>query len=608
MSMAEPSSSVHLGSGSFEEALAKGLGLLDRDPSAALRQAEALVRQRPDARVFRLAAEACRKLGYIADAEGAELGAIQASLAVPEMRDAALADAEGRSAEALQIAQQFLQANPEDLLARTIAAEASIKLWELERAEQLLRTVLARAPSFLRASMLLATCLAKQVRLREAIDVLEEIIARKPENVPALTHLAQARAEVGDIDLAALIFERLVSLDETRPERWTNLAHHYRTLGRRDDSIRAFRRALAIDPSGGSAWWSLANYFPAELDDADCDAISNALNSRSGTPDEGPLHLALGLLADRAGNRRQAFDHFVEGKKIRLANQPYEPAPISSAVDGVIQLFTSNFYQQRSSSGWADASAIFINGMPRAGTTLVERILGRHSTIEGTGELRIVRNLAENVRHKVADPEHYAALLKNLSNSQISWVGERYVQATMDYRRTGKPYFIDKNNLNWMQIGLILLALPKAKVIDVRRNALDCCWANFKMLFAEGFPATNDLRHVGQFYRDYVRLFDAMKQAAPGRILSVRYEDVVDDIEGQTRRMLDFLGLEYEPDCINFHLGTEAVATASSEQVRQPLNRKGIGSADPYRQWLGPMIEELGPLAGQATATTFAGS
>ena len=146
-------------------------------------------------------------------------------------------------------------------------------------------------------------------------------------------------------------------------------------------------------------------------------------------------------------------------------------------------------------------------------------------------------------------------------------------------------------------MGLILLAIPGDLIIDVRRHALDCCWANFKMLFAREFPATNDLRHVGQFYRDYVRLFDAMKQAAPDRILSVRYEDVVDDIEGQTRRILDFLGLDFEPQCLDFHLSEGAVATASSEQVRQPLNRKGIGSAEPYRQWLGPLIEELGPLA-----------
>jgi hypothetical protein len=314
----------------------------------------------------------------------------------------------------------------------------------------------------------------------------------------------------------------------------------------------------------------------------------------------------LGYIAYRRGDHAAAFENFVAGKNARLDQLPYDPNPISTAVDGVIETFTADFYDARRQSGWSDSSPIFIIGMPRSGTTLVERILGRHSEVEGTGELKIIRNLAENVRHKLNNPQHYAALLETVSSAHLAWFGERYIEASRDYRKTSKPRFIDKNNLNWMQSGLVLLALPDAKIIDVRRNALDCCWANFKMLFSDWYPATNDLRHVGQFYRDYVRLFDAVHVAAPERILSVQYEDVVDDIEGQTRRMLDFLGLEFEAQCLDFHLTKDAVATASSEQVRQPLNRKGIGSADPYRQWLGPMIEELGPLAAKPADVTTA--
>jgi tetratricopeptide (TPR) repeat protein len=605
--MTEPSFTVHIRSGSFEEALANGQRLLDRDPSAALKQAETLVRMGKDARVYKLAAAACRKLGLKADAEGAELGAIEASLEIPLLKQAATAFAEGEAIEARRIAEQFLQSWPGDLLAMTIAAEASIELWDLDHAEQLLRSILERAPAFLRASLLLTSCLANQVRMREAMAVLGEVVARKPNNATALAQLGQMSAEVNDNEQAALIFERLAALNETQVARWTQLAHHYRIVGRRDEAIAAFRRALALDPSSGAAWWSFANYFPKELSGSDEDAIRTSMVDKAGTADEGALHLALGILADRNGDRAKAAEHFIAGKKIRLEHQPYDPGPISVAVDGVIDILSPQFYDHRKQAGWPDASPIFIIGMPRSGTTMVERMLGRHSAIEGAGEMHIMPKLAERARHEADNPENYAGLLESLSDEQLGVIGRRYVEASWDYRRSSKPLFIDKNNLNWMQIGLILLALPKAKVIDVRRNALDCCWANFKMLFAERFPATNDLRHVGQFYRDYVRLFDAMKQAAPERILSVCYEDVVDDIEGQTRRMLDSLGLEYEPDCINFHLGTEAVATASSEQVRQPLNRKGIGSAEPYWQWLGPLIEELGPLAGEATATTFAG-
>jgi hypothetical protein len=188
--------------------------------------------------------------------------------------------------------------------------------------------------------------------------------------------------------------------------------------------------------------------------------------------------------------------------------------------------------------------------------------------------------------------------LDSLSSDALAALGERYVSRTSVYRKSNKPLFIDKLNFNWVHLGFLISALPNAKIIDVRRNALDCCWANFKMLFTEGHPASNDLRHIGRFYCDYARFVDGIAAAASGRILSVRYEDVVDNIEVETRRMLDFVGLKFEPACLDFHLSTDVVATASSEQVRQPLNRRGIGSAKPYRPWLGPLIEELGPLAG----------
>lgn len=596
--MTDQPSPVYVRSGSFEEALANGQRLLDRDPTAALRQAETLVRTKKDARVFRLAAAACRKLGLKTDAEGAELGAIEASLEELQIKQASGLLADGQALDARAIGEEFLSTHPDDLLAMTIVAEASLALWDLERSEQLARLVLGRAPTFLRASMLLATNLVKQVRLHDAIAVLDDVVARKPTNVPALTFLAQLRAAAGDIDHAASLYQRLLTLDDQRAEWWMYFGQHCRAMGRREDAIGAYRRTLAIDPYNGSAWWSLANYFASTLDGQDVATIEQALTNRAGTAEEASLHLALGLVADRDGNHPEAFEHFVEGKKICLARQPHDPDRVSAGIESVVNHFTPDFYERRKSSGWSDNSPIFIVGLPRSGTTLVERVLGCHSLIEGAGELQIVPKLAEMARHRADNPDDYADMLKTLDDQQLAWVGRQYIEGSRDHRRTKKPKFIDKANLNWMQIGLILLALPNAKVIDVRRNPLDCCWANFKMLFAEGYPAANDLRHIGRFYGDYVRLFDAMHVAAPDRILSLRYEDVVDDIEGQTRRMLDFIGLEFEPQCLDFHLSESAVATASSEQVRQPLNRKGIGSAEPYRQWLGPLIEELGPLAG----------
>ena len=583
--------------GSFEDAVQHGRRLLDEHPEAALRQAETLLRSRPDSSAFRLAGAALRALRRPAEAEQAELAAIQAAFRDPELEAIAIATAEGRNANALESARIYLDQNEDDLLALTLAAEAAINCWELETSEKWLRTVLERAPSYLRASILLATCLSKQIRPRAAIAVLEEVVRRKPNNAQVLTLLAQLRAEVRDNDLAVSLHERLVELEGDRPGRWVNLAQHYRIVGRSDDAVAAFRQALSIDPNNGSAWWSLANYFRSTLTEEDETAIREALELQTGAAERGALSLALGLIEDAAGDYPAAFADFAEGKKLRLEHQPYDPEPISTAVNAVIRTFDAGFIEKHRSTGFADDSPIFILGMPRSGTTLVEQILGRHSQIEAAGELQIAQRLAEAARHEAEDPEDYAGMLRSLDKGDFARIGERYVTASAEYRASDKPHFTDKNNLNWLHIGLILLSLPKAKVIDVRRSALDCCWANFKMLFADRFPATNDLRHVGRFYRDYVKLIDFVATAMPGRILQVCYEDVVADIEGQTQRILDYLQLPFEADCLDFHRSTGAIATASSEQVRQPLNRRGIGSADSYRAWLGPLIEELGPLA-----------
>jgi cytochrome c-type biogenesis protein CcmH/NrfG len=495
------------------------------------------------------------------------------------------------------------------LLALTISADAEMELWnsgrtgDLDEVEKRLRRVLARAPTFLRATMLLATCLMKQIRIGEGIALLEQTRARKPNNRDVLGLLVRARVEVGDIEEAIVLYEKLASLEKDRPEMWVNLGQYYRIGGRRDEAIEAFRTALRVEPANGSAWWSLANYFSSELGREDEQAVRQALLERAETIDAGPLHLALGLIEDRRGNYSEAFTHFATGKAARLAIQRFDPQPITSAVDEVIHTLTPDFYQRRKCAGWSDESPVFILGMPRSGTTLVERILGQHSEIEMTGELQIIPRLADVARFQAGDPDRYAALLEGLSDEQLSEIGRSYIVGSRNYRKTDTARFVDKNNLNWMHIGTILLVLPDAKIIDVRRDAVDCCWANFKMLFG-AFPAANDLRHVGRFYSDYVRLMDAMKKTAPERILSVRYEDVVDDVEGQARRMTDFLGLPHEPGAADFHLSKAPVATASSEQVREPINRRGIGSSDPYRPWLGPLLETLGPLAEPRAPST----
>jgi tetratricopeptide (TPR) repeat protein len=595
--MTNQPSPVHVRSGSFEEALANGLDLLDKHPASALKQAETLIRIRRDARVYRLAAIACRKLGLATDAEGAELGAIEASLAEPELEQAAIAESEGRSQEARDLCASFLKRQPEDLLAVTLAADSAISMWDLEEAEAMLRTVIGRAPTFLRALMLLVKCLQRQSRPIEAIAIAEEVIQRKPNNLSALTYLTQLHSEVGDAPRAVEVSKQILVIDARDADRLIHHAHHLRVMGRGDDAQKSLRRALDISPFSGGAWWGLANYYPSAVQKADIQTMREGLGPAAGTPDEATLNLAIGLMAGHRKNYEESFNYLAAGKRLRLASFPFNPVAASASVDEALHNFNSDYFAKWEGLGSTNNSPVFVIGMHRSGSTLIERILAQHSKLEGAGELPILPRLMKTFQQSMDQSGGLKKKLASISPSAMEALGERYIRCSGDYRKSNKPQFIDKLNFNWMHLGFIRSALPNAKIIDVRRNAVDCCWANFKMLFTEGHPASNDLRHIGRFYRDYARFVDSIAAATPGAILKVRYEDVVDDIEGQTRRMLDFLRLEFEPACLDFHLSTDAVATASSEQVRQPLNRKGIGSAEPYRQWLGPLIEELGPLA-----------
>jgi len=581
---------------SFEEVLAQGVDLLDRDPQGALDRAEILLRWGPQPRTFELAAAAMRRLGELADAEQSELSGIKASFSVRELEEAALAGRESREDVARAILEQFLSNQPENLLALTMAAELDIQDWQLDRAAARLRKVLARAPSFLRAIMLLGRCLTSLSLNREATALLEDVVRRKPTNLTALRNLAQLYAEANRIEKAAEIDAKVVEIEPHQLELWVIRAQHLRMLGRKEESEAAFRRAIELNPHGGAAWWGLANYYPSTISENDIEAMKAVVaGSALDSPERGAVNVALGLLAERRGDYEEAFRLISAGKNSRSKSEPFNSEEQRRNLDRTIQTFSRQLFSSMGQSGDPDDSPIFIIGMPRSGTTLLERILSRHSQIEAAGELPILPRLDEHLRKEGA--VSYNERIASMSADDLRQLGKKYVDRSRDYRTTGKKHFIDKLNHNWMRLGLIRLILPNARIIDLRRGALDCCWSNFKMLFAEGAIAANDQLDIARFYRDYVRMVDAVDAAAPGGILKVRYENLVDDVEAQTHRILDFLGLDYEPACIDFHLSTDAVATPSSEQVRRPINRDSIGSAEPYRQWLGPMIEELGELA-----------
>ena len=584
--------------GTVEEGLANGRLLLAEHPEAALTQAEALLKLGPDPRALRLAAAAHRKLGETKKAEAAEIVAIEAALANPRLKAASQAESEGRTEEASRIAAAFLKEQPDDLLALTISADTAITARRLEPGEQMLRHVLSRAPQFIRAAMLLAKCLMLQSRLPDAVEAVEEVLKRKPDNGVALRLHARLLSDTRDYDRAAAIYERLISLDDREIDLWINYASTLRFMGRRQDAELALRRALSMNKGHGGAWWQIADLSPAAITDRDLETIREALTDRAHNVVETTnLHFALALALDDRKQPAEAFEHFEKGNAGRLQVLPYEPAETSSEVTRSIQTFDRPYFARYASAASRDSSPIFIVGMPRSGSTMLERTLGRHSQIEAAGELPLMPRIVEALTGELGSADRYGKHLRQLSPDQVKLLGEQYLDRSQAFRKTNKRRFTDKLHMNWRHLGLIHTILPNARIIDLRRNPVDCCWSNYKTQFANGHPASNDLHHIGLFYRDYVRMMDHILAIAPDRVLDVRYEDVVDDIEGQTRRILSFLGLDFEPQCLDFHLSEEPVATASSEQVRRPLNREGIGAWKPYRQWLGPLFEALGPLA-----------
>lgn len=585
-------------SGSVEQALDNGRKLLTEHPDAALTQARTLLKLGPDPRVLRLAAAAHRKLGQAAEAEAAELAAIQQSLPIPRLKAAAQAEYEGRSGEASALAAEHLLHEPDDLLAMTISAEAAISLRRLPEGEALLRAVLERAPPFLRASMMLGRCLTLQCRMADAISVMEQAVTRAPHSVPARKLLAQFRAEAGDFAGAAATYERILAQHDREADLWVSYGDMLRFLGRRTDGALAYRRGLLVDQASGLPWWGLADLDPGAITDKDITRMEAALEERANKPeDSGPLHFALGAVLDKRGQYTEAFKHFVEGNRLRQVAQPYDPSTLTDETVRSIELFTRNFYASRASDAAADDSPIFIIGMPRSGSTLVERIVGRHSQVEGTGELPVIPRIVESLSMRGGGIGKYREILAELPAPQLRDLGELYLRGAQEFRKSNKCWFTDKLHMNWRHVGFIHLILPKAKIIDVRRGAMDCCWSNYKLLFTRGHPAASSLQHIGRFYADYVRMMDHMSAVAPEAVLRVRYEDVVENIQGETRRILDFIGTPFEEECLEFHLSSDPVATASSEQVRRPLNREGIGSAVPYAKWLDPLRDALGPLA-----------
>jgi len=583
--------------GSVAEALRLGSRLLRDDPRLAAEQAREILAAAPgNADAHRLLGAALRRTGDDEEAERAELDAISASVGDPELIRAAGALLDNELAVAEHILRPRLRTKPTDVAAIRMMAELAGRLGRYGDAENLLRRALELAPAFGPARANLATVLYRQNRPAEAIEELDRLQGADPaqQNLKAA-----ALGRIGSYEEAIGIYEAVLARLPDQPKVWMSYGHVLKTVGRQADSVAAYRRALEIAPGLGEVWWSLANLKTVAFGDADIAAMEAALAAPElAAEDRLHLHFALGKAREDLGQAEASFGHYAEGNRLRRAAIDYDPAEMSDHVRRAVALFTPDFFAARDGRGCPAPDPIFILGMPRAGSTLLEQILASHPLVEGTMELPDIPALAKRLsgRKLGSDAGAYPGCLAGLDADALAALGAEYLERTRVQRKTGRPYFIDKMPNNWLHVGLIRLILPGARIVDARRHPLACCFSNFKQHFARGQGFTYDLTELGAYYRGYVTLMAHFDRVLPGQVHRVIHEELIDDPETQVRRLLAFLGLPFDPACLSFHENERAVRTASSEQVRRPINRDGLDQWRPYEPWLGPLKQALGPV------------
>lgn len=539
-----------------------------------------------------------RETGREAEAAQADLAAVRASTRDPLLVEAAVALGEGRLEVAEPLLRSRLKSRPTDVAATRMLGELAWRIGRIDDAITLLYRTVELAPGFEAARDLLARVLGQTLRIDEALDQATRLMDANPGNPLYATRKASLLVRIGEQEQARELYEQVLKLSPHQPKIWMNLGHVLKTIGQQAEAVAAYRRAIELSPALGEAWWSLANLKTVRFDEADIAAMKAALAGVSDRDDALHLHFALGkALEDRQADA-DAFAHYAMGNRLRRQDLPYDADATERKSREHAALFDRAFLAARAGEGCPAPDPIFVLGLPRAGSTLVEQILASHSRIEGTMELPDLMMIGDRLESRVEAGEFasYAEVLRSLGPADRKRLGEEYVERTRLHRKTDKPYFIDKMPNNWQHVGLIQMILPQAKIVDARRHPVGCCFSGWKQHFARGQAFTYDLADVGRYYRDYVAQMAAFDAAMPGRVHRVIYERMVEDTPGEVARLLDYVGVPFEEEVLAFWRNRRAVRTASSEQVRQPIFTDAVLHWQRFEPWLGPLIEALGPV------------
>jgi len=546
----------------------------------------------------------CRPAGQTREAAAATEQALQLERLPAPVLSASGMLAEGDIYGAERILRQFLLKHGNHLEAMRLLAQIGVQLDVLDDAEFLLESVLAFDPNYHIARYDYAVVLGKRHKHAAALEEARKLLRIDPRHRAFRTVYATACVGLGDHEEALRVYRELLTETPHNPELHLSVAHALKTQGRQAQAIEAYRAAAAARADFGDAYWSLANLKTYRFADEEL-ARMRALETAPATSliDRYHLCFALGKALEDRGEYEESFRYYERGNAFKKSESRFDVGAMERNLRLQASLCTREFLAARSGGGCDRADPIFIVGLPRAGSTLLEQILASHSQVEGTMELadipRMVQQLAG--RENRDTPSRYPALLAELTPAERLRLGEKYLADTRVYR-TGRPYFIDKMPNNFRHIGLIHLILPKARIIDARREPLACCLSNFKQLFASGQEFTYSLEDLGRYYRAYLEIMAHWDAVLPGRILRVQHEELVEDLEHHVRRILDFVGLDFEPACLEFYKTERSIRTASSEQVRQPIYREGLDQWRNFEPWLGPLRAALGELVGSRGA------
>ncbi|MBT0667468.1 sulfotransferase [Novosphingobium profundi] len=570
----------------------------------ALPALEALTRLQPAiAGGWFLLARALRASRREMDAWRADLSGVHASARDPELVKAAMAMNAQRFEDGIALLEARIAQRGEDAPAVRLLGETHWRRGDMTAALDRAMRAVELAPGFDLARDFLIRLLLQNNRLAEALEHAE-VLVRSPVDTPAhALILASVLVRIGDHARAEELYREILGARPQQPQVWQNLGHVLKTTGQQAEAICAYREAVAQKPTMGEAWWSLANLKTARLGPADIAAMEAALASIDPAApelreDTFHLHFALGKAYEDAGEPAPSFAHYDKGNRLRRTLVPHDPEAFSAEVAATAQTFNAAMLAQMGPGGCEAPDPIFIVGLPRSGSTLIEQILASHSRIEGTLELPEMMIIASRLQSRVDEGEFpdFAAMIAALTPQDRLRLGEEYIEKTRVHRKTSKPLFLDKMPNNWQHVGLIRLLLPNARIIDARRHPMACCFSGWKQHFARGQTFSYDLADIARYYRDYVALMAAYDAAAPGAVHRVIYEDMVHSTQAQIRALLDYLGVPFEQACLDFHTNARAVRTASSEQVRQPIFTSGVDAWERYTPWLGPLEHALGPI------------